>query len=358
MWGSQSPWVERKWKWKLCLTLCHTMDCIVHGILQARILEWTDFPFSRGSSQPRDRTQVSCIAGGFFTNWAIREALSLGWRTINERNIMIIEILPKEQGSGPHIGYSNWESCIQGNDPLHHLSLKTSRVHFGRAEGLSETETMLLKGMCKISYALSPSTEAAVWKKSGPNPLADLRETPRDAGSNWGTSRDWDTGISYFGESILPRWPQDRQCHFGIIPLCMVSTKDLAPPQSELAPALSHTPPTARTATLVPGSTHLCLTPAPHPSRPHRQPLGKPTPPSVRPASYCMRHDLLANLAESQPSLPVYPQQSALSQQKDTRSWHGGTPRAYISGDQGSMLLDPIGCVLHETKSRKHIWSN
>ena len=38
-----------------------------HGILQARILEWGAFPFSRGSSQPRDRTQVSCIAGGFFT---------------------------------------------------------------------------------------------------------------------------------------------------------------------------------------------------------------------------------------------------------------------------------------------------
>ena len=39
-----------------------------------RILEWVDFPFSSGSSQPRKRTGVSCIAGGFFTNWAIREA--------------------------------------------------------------------------------------------------------------------------------------------------------------------------------------------------------------------------------------------------------------------------------------------
>ena len=38
-----------------------------HGILQARILEWVDFPFSKGSSQGRDQTQVSCIAGGFFT---------------------------------------------------------------------------------------------------------------------------------------------------------------------------------------------------------------------------------------------------------------------------------------------------
>ena len=40
----------------------------IHGILQARILEWVAFPFSRGSSQPRDRTQVSHIAGGFFTS--------------------------------------------------------------------------------------------------------------------------------------------------------------------------------------------------------------------------------------------------------------------------------------------------
>ena len=52
---------------QLCLTLCDSMDCRVHGILQTRILEWVAFPFSRGSSQPRDRTQVSRIAGGFFT---------------------------------------------------------------------------------------------------------------------------------------------------------------------------------------------------------------------------------------------------------------------------------------------------
>ena len=48
----------------------------MHYTLQARILEWVAFPFSRVSSQPRDRTQVSRIAGGFFTNWAIREAPS------------------------------------------------------------------------------------------------------------------------------------------------------------------------------------------------------------------------------------------------------------------------------------------
>ena len=51
-----------------CLILCDPLDYTVHGILQARILQWVAFPFSRGSSQPRDRTQVSHIAGVFFTS--------------------------------------------------------------------------------------------------------------------------------------------------------------------------------------------------------------------------------------------------------------------------------------------------
>ena len=53
---------------QLCPILFDPMGYRVDGILQARILEWVAFPFSRGSSQPRDRTQVSCIAGGFFTS--------------------------------------------------------------------------------------------------------------------------------------------------------------------------------------------------------------------------------------------------------------------------------------------------
>ena len=53
-----------------CPTLCDAMDYTVYGIFQARILEWVTCPFSRGSSQLRDRTQVSCVAGGLFTSWA------------------------------------------------------------------------------------------------------------------------------------------------------------------------------------------------------------------------------------------------------------------------------------------------
>ena len=57
-----------------CPTVCDPMDCTVHGILQARILKRGAFPFSRGYSQPRDWTQVSRIAGGFYTSWATKEA--------------------------------------------------------------------------------------------------------------------------------------------------------------------------------------------------------------------------------------------------------------------------------------------
>ena len=49
-----------------CLTLCDPMDYTAHGILQATILEWVAFPFFKGSSQPRDRTQVSQNVGRFF----------------------------------------------------------------------------------------------------------------------------------------------------------------------------------------------------------------------------------------------------------------------------------------------------
>ena len=60
-----------------CPTLCNLMDYTVHGLLQTVMLEWVAFPFSRGSSQPRDQTQIFHMAGGFFTSWASREALPM-----------------------------------------------------------------------------------------------------------------------------------------------------------------------------------------------------------------------------------------------------------------------------------------
>ena len=66
-----------------CPIFCDPMDgshpgFSVHGILQARILEWVAIPFSRGPSRLRDQTWVSCFAGGFSTIWATREAPGIG----------------------------------------------------------------------------------------------------------------------------------------------------------------------------------------------------------------------------------------------------------------------------------------
>ena len=65
---------------QLCLTLCDPMDCSlpgfsIHGIFQARVLEWFAISFSRGSFQPRDWTRVSCVVSRRFTIWATKEVL-------------------------------------------------------------------------------------------------------------------------------------------------------------------------------------------------------------------------------------------------------------------------------------------
>ena len=81
-----------KWKSLTCVRFCDPMDYIVHGVLQVRILEWVAVPFSRASSQLRDRTQVFCIVGRFFTSWATREA-----RLNVVREVTIISISRNEK---------------------------------------------------------------------------------------------------------------------------------------------------------------------------------------------------------------------------------------------------------------------
>ena len=87
-----------------CLTLCNPMDCSlpcssVHGIIQARTLEWVADSFSRGSSQPRNWTWVSCIARRFFTNWAMREAQNNIKDTGNNSNRLYLLVI--YSGLGP-----------------------------------------------------------------------------------------------------------------------------------------------------------------------------------------------------------------------------------------------------------------
>ena len=81
---------------KLCKTLCDPMDCrlpgsSIHGILQARILEWVAMPFCRRSSCPRYQTLVSCITGGFFTTEPPRKPLKLPY----DPAILLVATFPK-----------------------------------------------------------------------------------------------------------------------------------------------------------------------------------------------------------------------------------------------------------------------
>ena len=82
----------------------------VHGVLQARMLEWVAISFSRRSSQPRNWTQVSCIAGRFFTDWAKREAWS-GWEVENPLPI---------QGTQVQSLLQEDPTCLRATKPMCH----------------------------------------------------------------------------------------------------------------------------------------------------------------------------------------------------------------------------------------------
>ena len=86
-----------------CLTLCNPMDYTVHGILQARILEWVAFPFSRGSSQPRDGTRVSHIAGRSFTSWTTRKPKNTGVGSLS----LLQGIFPTQESNLPCL-HTRW----------------------------------------------------------------------------------------------------------------------------------------------------------------------------------------------------------------------------------------------------------
>ena len=84
---SEVKWSEIAQSFLTLLTLCDPRDCsppgsFVHGILQARILEWVAISFSRGSSQPRDQTQVSHTAGRYFNHWATHLSFSKYFKKI------------------------------------------------------------------------------------------------------------------------------------------------------------------------------------------------------------------------------------------------------------------------------------
>ena len=110
MWRKRYSKIVKVAQW--CPILCD-MDCIVPGILQAKILEWVAFPFSRRSSQPRARTQVSNTTDGFFTSWATGKPKNTGVGSLS-----LLQWIFQTQELNQGLLYCRWilyQSSYQGS---------------------------------------------------------------------------------------------------------------------------------------------------------------------------------------------------------------------------------------------------
>ena len=145
----QTRWPQRsEVTWKLfshVWLFANPMNYTVHGILQARILEWVAFPFSRKSSQPRDQTQVSHIAGRFFTSWVRREAQEYwsGYPIPSPADLPFLESKPRSL----HCKWILYHLSYQGNlnperPTLRHIIIKMAKVKFH----IKKRKTVIYKG--------------------------------------------------------------------------------------------------------------------------------------------------------------------------------------------------------------------
>ena len=146
-------------------TLCDPMDYTVFGILQVKILEWVAFPFSRGSFQPRDQTQVSHIEGGFFTSWATREAQYCKILIVSiEINHILIEhpsqcILRRWRPEASHL--ATWKFCLLEKIP---------------PKVFSSTS---------LEWPLSGTANQPLGHQTPTNRLMDSHNTPKESTESW-----------------------------------------------------------------------------------------------------------------------------------------------------------------------------
>ena len=156
------------WKVKvsqLYLTLWNPMDCSlpsssVHGILQARILEWVAVPFSRGSSQPRDWTQVSCIAGGL--EWAaISSSRESSWLRSNPCLLCLLHwqaghlplVLPGKPCISDIIRYLSFCYCLSDFTSLSTIISRSTRVAAGGISSSFLWLSTILLCICTASFS-------------------------------------------------------------------------------------------------------------------------------------------------------------------------------------------------------------
>ena len=147
-------------------------DSSVHGILQAKIMEWVAILFSRGSSQPRDQTQVSCISGRFFSIWVIRENYlgnsNLGilryclWDRIAELDRVVVQSL-----SGVWFFVTPWTAACQ---PSLSFTISWSLLKLMSIESMMPSKYLILClpfSSCPQSFPASGSFQMSWFFASG-----------------------------------------------------------------------------------------------------------------------------------------------------------------------------------------------
>ena len=218
------------------------MDCIVHGILYARILEWVDldFAFSRRSSQPRDQTQlshkgsprilewvaylfsrgsfpprnqnrVSCIAGRFVASWATREAQAPSWRTA--KHVSILQTLRSP-------AWSNLcGKTIQDREP----SAQGQGLRFYKQRSIPQLPSWAFcrrsnNLMCTESWLLQGERKPSAWKLAIPQPLTP---EPFHRVSSIG---DWPAGCLPFALPAGETGQMELRTALPTVPACLPGT--------------------------------------------------------------------------------------------------------------------------------------
>ena len=147
----------------------------VHGILQARILEWVAISFSRRSSQPRDRTQVSSIAKRHFTIWATREAQSVTMEGRNQKEERIQPSSRKEFNFPWSLGkgdlkHNTLKKKIKGREILHKWRDKLETQKSNKWRGNRQTTWKRIQNN-------NSKDDQKPWKQNGENARNQLAKT-------------------------------------------------------------------------------------------------------------------------------------------------------------------------------------